>query len=107
MQDWLNSKRVPRRTKQLEKMKTRTQKLLEKAKAIPQLQGKYENAKMEAQKLAQQRLVAQRSTAVLLSALEDESQYLTELQGVCDIRKRLHNRIETNSFSSLLKIAPQ
>lgn len=132
MQDWLNTRKMPRHTKQLVKMQTRVQKLIiraqkelekreaafvaekrsndeavKKAKAIPILQNKYENAKAEAQKLAQQRLVAQRSTTVLLAALEDESQYLTELRGVCDIRTRLHDRIEAKSFTSLLKIAPQ
>lgn len=131
MQNWLNTKNTGH-PKQLEKMKVRTLKLIgkakaelqkreaaltsekqsnadaiKKAKAIPQLQRKYENAKTEAEKLAQQRLVAERSTSVLLSALEDESQYLTELQGVCDIRKRLHDRIQAAGFSSLLKMAPQ
>jgi len=68
---------------------------------LKQLEQKYLNKMSELEQLRHLQVSSERSMDVLMSALEDESGYLSDLQGLCSMETQVHQRLESTVLPSL------
>lgn len=69
------------------------------------LESEHEHLKKQMVQLEHQHITAQRSLDVLVSALDDESAYLADMQTLCSVEQQVHQRLSSQVFPKLQKPA--